>query len=143
MDLDKLLSEVLTPLGVELENDSTPAEPVEYGYPTADSTCTMFQTSREHYGTFYRLDLINDIPHLLVIFPDEHVRVRMSGYLVIPSPESPLRGFFPKLSGSITDVHAARNHTLFACGEIMKNSFWAGNTERMDFSDEIIVMKQF
>jgi hypothetical protein len=143
MDLDALLAEVLTPLGVVMEDaadDSTPApEPIESG----DPVCTIFQTSREHYGVFYRLDLIDGQPELRIFMPSDLPPVRMAGFRVRPAPHSDLPRWFAHLETAemVGDPMAAYNHLLFACGEILKNLFWVGNPEGLEFPEGIIVTR--
>jgi hypothetical protein len=145
MDLDALLAEVLTPLGVVLEDASdTMNEPADAEADAGgDPTCTMFQTSREHYGVFYRLDLIDGLPELRVIMPSERPPARMSIFRVRPAPSSDMPAWFTRLhdSGMVGDPHAACNHMLFACGEILKNLFWSGNHETLRFPDGICVTR--
>src|SRR5271165_979291 len=141
MDLDALLAEVLAPLGVVLESEEdVMARPVEqegHGEPV----CTMFQTSREHYGVFYRLDLIDGNPELRVFAPSERPPVRMAVFRVRPASGSDLPRWFARLNevDMVGDSGAACNHMLFACGEILKNLFWAGNPETMSFPDGVTV----
>jgi hypothetical protein len=144
VDLDALLAEVLNPLGVVLE-DENDAMQYDANDPGGDPTCTMFQTSREHYGVFYRLDLIGGIPELRIFLPIEQHPIRMAGYRVRPAPDSDLPHWFNRLNdaGMVGDTHAASNHVLFACGEILKNLFWAGNAESMIFPDGLLVTRLF
>jgi hypothetical protein len=96
---------------------------------------TLFQTSREHYGVFYRLDLIGGLPSLRIFSPDEENAVRMRCHLVRPSETSPMRGWF-----SSTRAHAGsaiydearettEQHLLFAAGESLKRLYWSGEQE--------------
>ncbi len=148
VDLDALLAEVLAPLGVVIENgEDTAADQTET--PTedvgGDPTCTMFQTSREHYGAFYRLDLIAGMPELRIIMPNDCPPVRMAGFRVRPAPDSDLPRWFSRLNdtGMVGDANAAYNHVLFACGEILKNLFWTGNPDTMTFPAGIVVTRLF
>jgi hypothetical protein len=141
MDLDALLAEVLTPLGVVLEDEGdTMSQPVDAD-PGGEPTCTMFQTSREHYGVFYRLDLIDGQPELRVIMPSDLPPARMRMFRVRPAPSSDMSGWFARLheTDMVGDTHAACNHMLFACGEILKNLFWAGNADTLHFPDGVVV----
>ena len=38
---------------------------------------SIFQASRDHYGVFYRLDIIGSMPQLRVMVPVEHGPVKM------------------------------------------------------------------
>ncbi|MBA3825561.1 MAG: hypothetical protein H0X24_16890 [Ktedonobacterales bacterium] len=143
MDLDALLAEVLAPLGVVMEETSDTViepEPYEAG---GDPTCTMFQTSREHYGVFYRLDLIGGQPELRVFMPSDRAPIRMAAFRVRPSDVSDMAGWFGRLHEAemVGDAHAAYNHMLFACGEILKNLFWAGNPDALHFPQGITVTR--
>jgi len=137
----------LTPLGVVLESESDTMS--DLAAPEADAggdpTCTMFQTSREHYGVFYRLDLIDGQPELRVIMPSDRPPARMTIFRVRPAPTSDMPSWFARLHDSemVGDSNAACNHMLFACGEILKNLFWAGNPETLRFPDGILVTRVF
>jgi hypothetical protein len=96
---------------------------------------TLFQTSREHYGVFYRLDLIGGLPSLRIFSPDEENAMRMRCHLVRPSETSPMRAWF-----SSTRAHAGsaiydearettEQHLLFAAGESLKRLYWSGEQE--------------
>jgi len=144
VDLDALLAEVLAPLGVVMENEAdAQAMPTEREEAEGEPTCTMFQTSREHYGVFYRLDLVGGVPELRIFMPADTFPARMSGYRVRPSLDSDLPRWFGRLSDNdmVGDSHAAYNHVLFACGEILKNLFWSGNADTLTFPDGLIVSR--
>jgi hypothetical protein len=149
VDLDALLAEVLAPLGVVMEDESDTAanhsDILNEDDTGGDPTCTMFQTSREHYGVFYRLDLIASMPELRIILPNDCPPVRMAGFRVRPAPDSELPNWFGRLNdvGMVGDANAAYNHVLFACGEILKNLFWTGNPETMSFPAGIAVTRLF
>lgn len=145
MDLDALLAEVLAPLGVVMEDENDAmTRPVEND-DAGDPTCTMFQTSREHYGVFYRLDLIAGQPELRVFMPADGGPVRMAGFRVRPALGSDMPAWFSRLHDAdmVGDTNAAFNHVLFACGEILKNLFWAGRHESLSFPDGIAVTRLF
>ena len=143
MDLDALLAEVLAPLGVVMEDATdTMATPIE-AEAGGEPTCTMFQTSREHYGVFYRLDLIGGQPELRIFMPSDRMPVRMAGFRVRPAPQSDMPIWFARLHDGemVGDTNAAFNHVLFACGEILKNLFWVGNPETLVYPDGIVVTR--
>lgn len=108
---------------------------------------SLFQTSREHYGVFYRLDLIGGVPQLRIFSPEEEGALKMRCYLVRPSAGSPLRAWFDATRGH--DGSAAyeetrettEQHLLFAAGETLKRLFWAGEPEEMSFPAEISVQR--
>ncbi len=145
MDLDALLAEVLAPLGVVMEDSDDLATSHADTDDVGEPTCTMFQTSREHYGVFYRLDLIAGLPELRIFLPTDRPPTRMAAYRVRPAPDSDLPGWFARLSdaGMVGDTSAAFNHVLFACGEILKNLFWAGNPEMLSFPSGLAVTRLF
>lgn len=145
MDLDAILAEVLNPLGVELGDDASDYEQSSQAEIEDESTCTMFQTSREHYGVFYRLDLVGGIPELRVFTPGDQPPLRMMGFRVRPSPDSDLPNWFRRLNDTpmVGDTGAANNHVLFACGEILKNLFWSGSWELMSFPHGVSITRLF
>jgi hypothetical protein len=108
---------------------------------------SLFQTSREHYGVFYRLDLIAGVPQLRIFSPEEEGALKVRCYLVRPSDGSPLRAWFDATRGH--DGSAAyeetrettEQHLLFAAGETLKRLFWAGEPDEMQFPAEISVQR--
>jgi hypothetical protein len=96
---------------------------------------TLFQTSREHYGVFYRLDLIGGLPSLRIFSPDEENAMRMRCHLVRPSKTSPMRAWFSATrahTGSATYDEAretTEQHLLFAAGESLKRLYWSSEQE--------------
>jgi len=108
---------------------------------------SLFQTSREHYGVFYRLDLVAGAPQLRVYAPDEEGALKMCCYLVRPSVESPLRTWFASTrshegSAAYEEMReTTEQHLLFAAGETLKRLFWAGEHEEMRFPVEVFVQR--
>ncbi len=146
MDLDALLAEVLAPLGVVLEDDGEDdamSRISDVDDAGGEPSCTMFQTSREHYGVFYRLDLILGIPELRIFVPADRPPLRMSIFRIRPASDSDLPNWFNRLQEAdmVGDVLAANNHLLFACGEILKNLFWSGNSDSLSFPPGVIVTR--
>ena|ERR1051326_3624812 len=147
MSLDKQLEELLAGLGVEMEHlAEEPSDEDDEDEPEAKlANISLFQASKEHYGVFYRLDLLECTPQLRVFLPANSGSVKMEGYLVSPSEQSPLRGAFELLTaheGSPDfemQQDTMRQHLLFAVGEMMKRLFWAGDLEEMQFPAEILV----
>jgi hypothetical protein len=155
MNLDEQLAEIFGRLGVVMEvsdAEETALEdaafdtsrPVVAARPDASSPApdtqaiaemTLFQTSREHYGVFYRLDLIGGLPSLRIFSPDEENAMRMRCYLVRPSETSPMRAWFSSTrahAGSATYDEAretTEQHLLFAAGESLKRLYWSGEQE--------------
>jgi len=108
---------------------------------------SLFQTSREHYGVFYRLDLTHGVPHLRVYMPEDEGALKMRCYLVRPAQDTPLHEWFiaaREHEGSPAYEEArdsAQQHLLFAAGELMKRLFWSGDIETMCFPDEVAVVR--
>jgi len=108
-------------------------------------TLSLFQASKEHYGVFYRIDLIECCPQLRVFLPANSGAVKMEGYLVSPPETSPLRHWFESLAkhqGSREfelEQDTMRQHLLFAVGEMLKRLFWSGEPAEMQFPPEIVV----
>jgi hypothetical protein len=111
----------------------------------APAELSLFQTSREHYGVFYRLDLVAGAPQLRIFTPAEDSALKMRCYLVRPNIGTPVREWF--LATRAHDGSAAydemrdtaEQHLLFAAGEALKRLFWAGEPELMSFPEEIDV----
>jgi len=108
---------------------------------------SLFQSSREHYGVFYRLDLIGGAPCLRIFTPDEANALKMRCYLVRPALGTPVREWFlATRSHDGSDAYEAcretvEQHLLFAAGEALKRLFWTGELERMRFPSEIEVAR--
>ena len=177
MSIDEQLAELLARLGVVLEVSDRPSlENAELGArsnegadePATSSGATvcpvglpapeqnrlaaapdmsLFQTSREHYGVFYRLDLVDGLPQLRVFLPEDAGALKMRCYVICAGEVSPLRDWFESASlyeGSPAFDDArdnARQHLLFAAGELMKKLFWSGEISTMRFPDEIEVLR--
>ncbi len=121
---------------------------MEDGIPLdAPSEVSLFQTSREHYGVFYRLDLAQGVPHLRVYLPDDDGCLKMRCYLVRAALGTPLHEWFVSArahsgSGAYDEIrNSAEQHLLFAAGELMKRLFWTGSTQEMSFPVEVEVMR--
>jgi hypothetical protein len=113
----------------------------------ATADMSLFQTSREHYGVFYRLDLVEGVPQLRIFLPEESGTLKMRCYFVRAATSSPLHQWFATDrahagSAAYEDAReAGQQHLLFAAGELMKKLFWSGNVERMLFAPEIEVVR--
>ncbi|MGO8947731.1 MAG: hypothetical protein ACLQUY_08725 [Ktedonobacterales bacterium] len=121
---------------------------MEEGIPLdAPSEVSLFQSSREHYGVFYRLDLAQGVPHLRIYLPDDEGCLKMRCYLVRAALSTPLHEWFVATkahsgSAAYEDIRdTAEQHLLFAAGELMKRLFWTGSIEEMQFPGEIEVMR--
>lgn len=108
---------------------------------------SLFQTSREHYGVFYRLDLVCGVPQLRIFMPEDEGMLKMRCYLVRAAGGTPLHQWFltsraHQGSQAYEDARdAAHQHLLFAAGELMKRLFWTGEVEEMCFPQEISVVR--
>ena len=113
----------------------------------APSEVSLFQTSREHYGVFYRLDLSQGVPHLRIYLPDDEGSLKMCCYLVRAGLSTPLHQWFVSTrehagSEAYEEIRdSAHQHLLFAAGELMKRLFWTGSIEEMRFPSEIEVLR--
>ena len=108
---------------------------------------SIFQASRDHYGVFYRLDIIDSMPQLRILVPIEHGTVKMEMYLVRMSSSLPLNAWFSGIAtyhGSIAfekGREAALQHLLYAVAEMMKQLFWSGDLNAMTFPPELDVCR--
>lgn len=110
-----------------------------------EAELSLFQTSREHYGVFYRLDLVTGAPQLRIFLPESQGAIKMRCYLVRAAIGSPVRDWF--LSTRTHDGSSAyaetrdttEQHLLFAAGESLKRLFWLGEPDHMRFPAEIEV----
>ncbi len=143
MNINEQLEHFLAGLGVEMERNAS-----EQHNPFDDSSIpevSIFQASRDHYGVFYRLDIIDSMPQLRILVPVEHGAVKMEMYLVRLSTNMPLNGWFAsmaKYSGSPAfekGRDAALQHLLYAVAELMKQLFWTGDLNAMSFPPELDV----
>jgi hypothetical protein len=166
--LDDELAALLAELGVAFERtegEATPprndAPPTRYSYGARPSRSevdeddedgvisevSLFQSSREHYGVFYRLDLTHGVPQLRIYIPEDEGPTKLRCYLVRAAKRTPLHEWFIAArrhegSPAYEDARdAAQQHLLFAAGELMKRLFWHGDLEAMDFPGEIAVAR--
>ena len=139
MNIDEQFEKFLADLGVEMER------PEEQRHSESVPEISIFQASRDHYGVFYRLDIIDRQPELRVMVPVDKGDVKMDIYLVRMNNRMPLNSFFIDMSayeGSAAYEHgreASLQHLLYACAEMMKQLFWSGDLQRMSFPAEIDV----
>ena len=141
MNINEQFENFLADLGVEMER---PDDRQQY-HDDSVPEVSIFQASRDHYGVFYRLDIIDSMPELRVMVPVERGNTKMDIYLVRLSERMPLSISFAELSiyqGSPAYEHgreAALQHMLYAVAEMMKQLFWSGDLQRMSFPPEIEV----
>jgi hypothetical protein len=140
MNIDEQLENILANLGVEMESPKH-----EQFDENSIPEVSIFQASRDHYGVFYRLDIIEQTPQLRIMVPIENGALKMEMYLVLMSEQSPLNNWFSSLAtyqGSPAferGREAAQQHLLYAVAEMMKQLFWAGDLSSMCFPAEIVV----
>ena len=140
MNIDEQFDQFLAELGVEMER------PGERLYNSdALPEISIFQASRDHYGVFYRLDIIEHRPELRVMVPVDKGDTKMDMYLVRLSQQMPLNTALYGVSnyeGSGAYEHqreAALQHLLYAVAEMMKQLFWSGDMHSLQFPPEIEV----
>jgi hypothetical protein len=140
MNLHEQFEDFLAGLGVEMEHP----EDKQYS-GDAIPEITIHQTSREHYGVFYRLDLLNERPELRIMLPIDKGDLKTDIYLVRLSDQSPLNRLFASISAyqGSPEYEQERDgtlqHLLYAVAEMMKRLFWAGDIQTLRFPAEIEV----
>lgn len=140
MNIDEQFENFLAELGVEMEQ---PEDRLYDGDSTPE--VSIFQASRDHYGVFYRLDIIDHKPELRIMVPIDKGNVKMDIYLVRLSEQTPLNASFAQMSlyeGSAAYEHgreATLQHLLYAVAEMMKQLFWSGDLQCLSFPPEIEV----
>ena len=142
MNINEQLEKILADLGVEMEY-------AEYEQHDENSLpeVSIFQSSRDHYGVFYRLDIIDQLPQLRIMVPIENGALKVEIYLVCLSMEI----LFPKWFTGIASYHGSQafeqgregalQHLLYAVAEMMKQLFWSGDLDSMRFPPEIDVKR--
>ena len=140
MNIDEQFENFLADLGVEMER---PEDRLYSGESIPE--ISIFQASRDHYGVFYRLDIVGQKPELRVMVPVDKGDVKMDIYLVRLSESTPLNNSFRIMTdyeGSNTyeqGREATLQHLLYAVAEMMKQLFWSGDMQNMIFPSEIEV----
>src|SRR2546422_10115276 len=120
MNIDKQLENILADLGVVMESPKH-----EQYDENSIPEISIFQASRDHYGVFYRLDIIEQTPQLRIIVPVENGSLKMEMYLVRMSEQSPLNDWFSSLTiyqgraAFKRTREAAEHHLLYAVAETM------------------------
>ena len=142
MSIDEQFEHLLADLGVEMERPNE--DRWQYDSNSVPEV-SIFQASRDHYGVFYRLDMVGSVPELRIMVPTERGHTKMDIYLVRLSERMPLTVSFAELSayeGSTAYEQgrdAALQHMLYAVAEMMKQLFWSGDLQRLSFPAEIEV----
>src|ERR1700730_8729952 len=93
MNINEQLENFLADLGVEMEYNQHEQRD-HYDDDTSIPEVSIFQASRDHYGVFYRLDIIDSMPQLRVMVPVEQGAVKMEMYLVRISTATSLHSSF-------------------------------------------------
>src|SRR6266704_2112297 len=93
MNIDEQLENFLADLGVEMER-SKHEQFDENSIPEV----SIFQASRDHYGVFFRLDIIKQEPQLRIMVPVESGALKMEMYIVRMSERSPVNPWFSALA---------------------------------------------
>ena len=143
MNIDEQLEHFLADLGVAMERPHYAHDDEEDSAPEV----SIFQSSRDHYGVFYRLDIIEQKPQLRVVVPVEYGALKMEVYLVRLSGQTLLNDWFKGMaaySGSPAyekGREAAMQHLLYAVAEMMKQLFWSGDLDSMCFPPEVDVRR--
>ena len=140
MNINEQFDHFLAELGVEMER------PEDRQF-NSDSfpEITIHQASRDHYGVFYRLDLIDQRPELRIMIPVDRGAIKTDIYLVRLSDLTPLNASFVAMSayqGCEAYEHgreAILQHLLYAVAEMMKQLFWSGDIQTLNFPPEIEV----
>ncbi|MDQ2716909.1 MAG: hypothetical protein M3Z08_18545 [Chloroflexota bacterium] len=142
MNIDEQLENFLADLGVKMDRPE-PAPHNDSSIPEV----SIFQASRDHYGVFYRLDIIDQVPQLRIIVPIEHGALKMEIYLVRMNDHIGLNTWFSTLTsyeGSPAFERgrdANMQHLLYAVAEMIKQLFWSGDLDTMSFPPEIAVCR--
>jgi hypothetical protein len=145
MNIHEQFEEFLAKLGVEMERPEEQPFKKERYNGEALPEVSIFQASRDHYGVFYRLDIVEQRPELRIMVPTERGETKMNIYLVRLSDMMPMAACFADMDvyeGS--DAYergreATLQHLLYATAEMMKQLFWAGDLESQTFPPEIEV----
>lgn len=144
MNINEQLGKLLEDLGVEMEH---PNDDSLHNYEDSLPEVSIFQSSRDHYGVFYRLDIIDQTPQLRVIMPIDNGPLKIEIYLVQMSTLLPLNTWFAGIvshQGSAAferGREASLQHLLYAVAEMLKQLFWSGDLESMTFPEEIEVQR--
>ncbi|HEU5380577.1 MAG TPA: hypothetical protein VFV38_34570 [Ktedonobacteraceae bacterium] len=139
MNINEQLGKLLADLGVEMESHHSQEDSLP--------EVSIFQSSRDHYGVFYRLDIIDSTPQLRIIVPIDNGPLKMEVYLVQMSSCIPLNTWFAGVASHEGSPafergrEAALQHLLYAVAEMMKQLFWSGELDSMTFPSEIDVQR--
>lgn len=144
MNINEQLGKLLEDLGVEMEHPTD-----HHAENQGDSLpeISIFQSSRDHYGVFYRLDIIDQAPQLRVIVPVDNGPLKMEVYLVQMNDRLPLNNWFAAIAAHRGSPafergrEGALQHLLYAAAEMLKQLFWSGDLDSLTFPAEIDVQR--
>jgi hypothetical protein len=142
MNIHEQLQSILANLGVEMEYAEQ-----EQNDENSVPEVSIFQSSRDHYGVFYRLDIVDQVPQLRIMMPVEDGALKVEMYLVRLSMNTPLHTWFTVIAsyhGSSAFERGREGtlqHLLYAVAEMMKQLFWSGDLSSMAFPSEIDVRR--
>lgn len=142
MNINEQLGKLLEDLGVEMEHPAN-----HHSLEDSLPEISIFQSSRDHYGVFYRLDVVKQEPQLRIIVPIDNGPLKMEVYLVQMSEDLPLNDWFAGVAAHTGSPafergrEAALQHLLYAAAEMMKQLFWSGDLDSMAFPPEITVQR--
>jgi hypothetical protein len=142
MNINEQLGKLLADLGVEMERPAD-HDAQENSLPEV----SIFQSSRDHYGVFYRLDMIDQTPQLRIIVPIDNGPLKMEVYMVQTSECLPINTWFACIASHTGSSafergrEASLQHLLYAVAEMMKHLFWSGDLDSMSFPPEIDVRR--
>jgi hypothetical protein len=140
MNLHEQFEDFLAELGVEMERP----EDMQYDGDTLPEI-TIHQASRDHYGVFYRLDILDQRPELRIMLPVNKGSYKTDIYLVRLNEQNPMNMFFRAVTayeGSAPYEQGREGtlqHLLYAIAETMKHLFWSGDLQTLQFPPEIEV----
>ncbi len=143
MNINEQLEKILADLGVEMEY----AEHEQHYDENSVPEVSIFQSSRDHYGVFYRLDIVDQMPQLRIMVPVENGALKVELYLVRLSMKTPLNSWFTGIASYRGSQAFERGregtlqHLLYAVAEMMKQLFWSGDLDSMYFPPEIEVQR--
>lgn len=150
MNINEQLEHLLANLGVQMEYSEHEAFDGSDGGDDSDGATpeiSIFQSSRDHYGVFYRLDIVDALPQLRIMLPVEVGAIKMEMYLVRMSAGATIHTPFANIAGYHGSPafeqgrEATLQHFLYAAAEMMKQLFWSGDLESMTFPAEIEVKR--
>src|SRR5260370_33373848 len=124
MNINEQLEKILANLGVEMEY----AEHEQHDENSVPDV-SIFQSSRDHYGVFYRLDIIDQMPQLRIMMPVENGALKVEMYMVLLSMNTPIQTWFNGISSYHGNLWIERGravtlqHLLYALATMLTQLF--------------------